>query len=81
MITDDRLRQLMADVGLPNSRSLMQALQQCDKEAALAERARCKRIIQLNQVRNGNHHRDGETWGHYRRSMLDEIDSGNPPKA
>ena len=35
MISDDRLKSLMADVGMPNSRSLKDALIQCDKEARL----------------------------------------------
>lgn len=39
MLTDERYKQLMNDVGLPNSRSLLQALKQCAMEAALSERA------------------------------------------
>lgn len=39
MLTDERYRQLMKDVGLPNSISLLQALKQCAMEAALIERA------------------------------------------
>lgn len=39
MLTDERYKQLMEDVGLPNSRSLLQALKQCAMEAALSERA------------------------------------------
>ena len=41
MITDERLKQLMQQVGMPNSISLMQALRQCDMEATLDERERC----------------------------------------
>lgn len=33
MLTDERYKQLMVDVGMPNSRSLLQALQQSAKEA------------------------------------------------
>ena len=44
MLTDERLKQLMEQVGMPNSVSLMQALRQCDMEATLAERARCAAI-------------------------------------
>lgn len=35
MISENRLRELMADVGLPHSRSLLVALRQCDMEARL----------------------------------------------
>lgn len=38
MISDFRLKQLMSQVGLPDSRSLYQALKQCDMEATLRER-------------------------------------------
>ena len=41
MITDDRLKELMRQVGMPDSVSLFQALRQCDKEARLSERAAC----------------------------------------
>lgn len=46
-----------------------------------AERERCKRIVQMNQYRNGHHTHDGTTMGHYDLRMFDEIDSGLPPKA
>lgn len=39
MLTDERYKQLMEDVGLPNSRSLLHALKQCAMEAVLSERA------------------------------------------
>lgn len=38
MITDERLKQLMAQAGMPESISLMQVLRQCDTEARLSER-------------------------------------------
>jgi hypothetical protein len=38
MLTDDRYKELMADVGMPNSRSLLQTLKQCSMESALTER-------------------------------------------
>jgi uncharacterized UBP type Zn finger protein len=38
MLTDERYKQLMEQVGMPNSRSLLQALQQAVMEAELAER-------------------------------------------
>ena len=41
MITDDRLKELMRQVGMPDSVSLVQALRQCDMEARLSERAAC----------------------------------------
>ena len=44
MLTDERLKALMQQVGMPNSTSLYQALRQCDMEATLAERARCASI-------------------------------------
>lgn len=46
MLTDDRYKQLMVDVGLPNSRTLLQALQQAVMEASLIERERCARIAE-----------------------------------
>jgi hypothetical protein len=49
--------------------------------AVAAERERCKRIIQLNQYRNGHHTHEGTTMGHYDVRMIAEIDSGQPPKA
>ena len=41
MLTDERYKQLMADVGMPNSRSLLQALKQAVLEATLKEKERC----------------------------------------
>ena len=41
MITDERLKQLMEQVGMPDSRSLLQALRQCDMEARIDEREKC----------------------------------------
>ena len=41
MITDERYKQLMGNVGMPNSRSLLQALRQCAMESALEERQAC----------------------------------------
>ena len=48
MITDARLKQLMQQVGMPNSIGLYQALRQCDMEATLAERERCAAICDNN---------------------------------
>lgn len=39
MLSDERYKKLMEYVGLPNSRSLLQALKQCAMEAVLNERA------------------------------------------
>ncbi len=39
MLSDERYKKLMEDVGLPNSKSLLQALKQCAMEAVLNERA------------------------------------------
>ena len=38
MITDERLKKLMRNAGMPNSTSLYQSLRQCDMEATLAAR-------------------------------------------
>jgi len=46
MITEERYKQLMQDVGMPNSRSLLQALRQCAMEAALAEREECAKVCE-----------------------------------
>ena len=47
-MTDERYKKIMADLGMPNSRSLLQALQQVANEAAqevrAAERERWQRI-------------------------------------
>lgn len=48
--------------------------------AVAAERERCKRIVQLNQYRNGHHTHDGTTMGHYDVRMIAEIDAGLPPE-
>ena len=45
MLTDERYKQLMEDVGMPNSRSLLQALKQAVMEATLAEREACAKLI------------------------------------
>lgn len=42
MISENRLRELMADVGWPYSRSLRDALRQCDMEARLDVVARLR---------------------------------------
>ena len=46
MITDERLKEVMREVGMPDSISLYQALRQCDMEATLAERERCARVCE-----------------------------------
>jgi len=46
MLTDERFKELMYDVGLPHSRSLHQALRQCATEAALEEREACARACE-----------------------------------
>ena len=38
MLSDERYKQLMESVGMPNSNSLLAALQQCAMEATLNER-------------------------------------------
>ena len=38
MLTDERAKQLMQQVGMPDSVSLLQALRQCDTEARITER-------------------------------------------
>jgi hypothetical protein len=44
-MTDERYKKLMADVGMPNSISLLQALKQCAMEATLAERERAVKAV------------------------------------
>lgn len=39
MMTDERYQQIMTNLGMPNSRSLLQALQQVANEVAQEERA------------------------------------------
>ena len=43
-MTDERYKAIMADLGMPNSRSLLQALQQVAQEVSHAERAKCAEI-------------------------------------
>ena len=45
-MTDERYKQLMNDVGLPNSRSLLQALRQTVMEATLEEREACAEVAE-----------------------------------
>ena len=54
MLKDERYKQLMEGVGLPNSRSLLQALKQCAMEAVLSERAVLKKLgEQLRYTNDG----------------------------
>jgi len=46
MVSDERYKQLMKNVGMPDSISLLQALQQCAMEATLAEREACALIAE-----------------------------------
>lgn len=46
MLTEKRYKQLMEDVGLPNSNSLLRTLKQCAMEATLIERERCAKIAE-----------------------------------
>jgi erythromycin esterase-like protein len=46
MLTDERYKQLMAQVGMPDSRSLLQALKQAAMESAIKEREECARLIE-----------------------------------
>jgi len=52
MLTDERYKQLMEDVGMPNSRSLLQALKQAVMEATLAEREACAKLIEPKNPEN-----------------------------
>jgi len=45
MISEDRIKQLMEQVGMPNSMSLCQAFRQCAMEATMVERDRCCEVI------------------------------------
>lgn len=44
-MNDERYKQLMESVGLPNSKSLLQALKQAAMESALEERKACAKLI------------------------------------
>jgi len=46
LLTDERYKQLMEEVGLPNSQRLLIAFRQCAREAALAEREACARVAE-----------------------------------
>lgn len=48
MLTDERYKQLMESVGMPNRRSLLHALQQCAIESALVEREACAKLCDNN---------------------------------
>jgi len=48
MLTDERYKQLMEDVGMPNSRSLLQALKQAVMEATIKEREACAALCDNN---------------------------------
>jgi hypothetical protein len=50
MLTDERYKQLMEGVGLPNSRSFLQTLKQCAMEAVLSERAVMKKLGEQEPV-------------------------------
>lgn len=54
MLTDERYEQLMGDMGVPNSRSLLAALKQAVMEAEINERLRCIRIINNHKIPVGN---------------------------
>ena len=45
MLTDERYKQLMEKVGMPNSTSLLQALRQAAMEGALYEREECAKLL------------------------------------
>ena len=49
MLTDERYKQLMENVGMPNSRSLLQALKQAVMEATLKEREECSKHIEARR--------------------------------
>lgn len=49
MLSDERYKQLMEAVGMPNSNSLLSALYQCATEATLIERAAWIKKEQLLQ--------------------------------
>jgi len=49
MLTDERYKQLMENVGMPNSRSLLQALKQSVMEAEIAERERIAKWLEVQR--------------------------------
>ena len=56
-MTDERYRKIMADIGLPNSHSLLSALKQVANEVglerALTEREACAIVAECFSVRDG----------------------------
>ena len=48
MLSDKRYKELMQSVGMPDSRNLLQALQQCAMESALIEREACAKLCDNN---------------------------------
>jgi len=64
MLTDERLKELMQQVGMPDSRSLMNALKQCDMEAAIKERDRCAALCKhlADCEENTGDYRAGASW-------------------
>jgi len=58
MLTEERYKQLMENVGMPNSRSLLQALQQCAVEAALLEREACAKVCDGYTLDDDGEHDD-----------------------
>lgn len=55
MITDKRYKQLMEHVGMPNSNSLLVALQMAVNEATQAERAKQEGVIKYCMAQIHNH--------------------------
>lgn len=54
MISNERAMQLMKQVGMPESRSLLQALRQCDMEARADERNKISKLVSelLSKIKN-----------------------------
>ena len=64
-MTDERYKKIMADLGMPNSKSLLSALRQVANEAghesALIERRRCAAAVQDTKDKSGVNE-DGQSW-------------------
>lgn len=54
MITDERLKELMISVGMPDSKSLYQALKQCDMEAELRASEELETMRASNRIKQAN---------------------------
>ena len=60
-MTDERYKKIMADLGMPNSKSLLSALREAGHESALIERRRCAAAVRDTKDKSGVNE-DGQSW-------------------